>query len=1003
MTRSGSTLQYNICRSLVEKLDIGKGEGFFEGNQLLDFQDQFLEWGKDDLFHVIKIHEFYPKAVEMSLKGCVKFCYIYRDIRDVAASLKKKEQIDGHDLITSLDSAIEAYHKIKDIPNLLIQRYENVVTYLAKAIREVDLFLGLKASEYTKEWVQKECSVENAKQVILSLAVSSLTPQFNASNQLLYDSKTLLHHNHISNSSGAIGVWRVYLEQQEINWITERYKSWLVELKYLSDSNFCNLNLNHHKQGGSGMRVEACCQRILSYVLPLVDEKREGLCIDVGVGTFAFYCEMFSMLGFKTIAVEPLPVEGVRVLCQYDGITLIEACLSDVNGTKTLHLGNEAAGLDSNYASVEPDWFGVSTETLEVQSLTLSKLLLNINAQKVTCLKLDIEGAESTVITKLGELPKAWLPNIVMFEYGGGDSREKGQYGWSPKYLSATMECIRALKECGYNCSMMIDNALDTEARIFELQSSNLEPDSIFYPNGGYGNIIAFRDFNISQDEVVKVCAPYYEKSPPSDGLEEHENVISISSPEELELSKFQLHKTREELEQRKDLLHQTQEELQQYQSQLHQTQAVLEQFQDQMQQAETLLQEYQGQLHQTQAELEQSQLQLHQTQAELEQSESQLHQTQAELEQSESQLHQTQAELEQSQSQLHQTQAVLEQSQSQLHQTQAVLEQSQEELAHKNCLLHHSELELERFRFQLHQTQAELAQSNSKVEHIQLKSQQLETQIGQVQTQLEHSQSKLRSSRMELKRAHSHFHQVQAELEYSQTQQHHTEAVLQQSQSKTHQLDRELKRSHSQIHQVQEESQHYQSQIRQVQEESQHYQSQIRQVQEESQQYQSQLHQVQEESQQYQSQLHQVQEESQHYQSQLHQVQEESQHYQSQLHQVQAELQRSHFQQYAVSDTDVQPSQMPYTVLVWDAWYAYQNGDATKMQNCLQESLKCTPFSKTETLINWLESFAKFYSEKDHQLDTYALTNSEEWKQLMRWTVAVKPISKTKAYSQSL
>ncbi|MCC3411329.1 FkbM family methyltransferase [Microcoleus sp. PH2017_02_FOX_O_A] len=1002
MTRSGSTLQYNICRSLVEKLDIGKGEGFFEGNQLLDFQDQFLEWGKDDLFHVIKIHEFYPKAVEMSLKGCVKFCYIYRDIRDVAASLKKKEQIDGHDLITSLDSAIEAYHKIKDIPNLLIQRYENVVTYLAKAIREVDLFLGLKASEYTKEWVQKECSVENAKQVILSLAVSSLTPQFNASNQLLYDSKTLLHHNHISNSSGAIGVWRVYLEQQEINWITERYKSWLVELKYLSDSNFCNLNLNHHKQGGSGMRVEACCQRILSYVLPLVDEKREGLCIDVGVGTFAFYCEMFSMLGFKTIAVEPLPVEGVRVLCQYDGITLIEACLSDVNGTKTLHLGNEAAGLDSNYASVEPDWFGVSTETLEVQSLTLSKLLLNINAQKVTCLKLDIEGAESTVITKLGELPKAWLPNIVMFEYGGGDSREKGQYGWSPKYLSATMECIRALKECGYNCSMMIDNALDTEARIFELQSSNLEPDSIFYPNGGYGNIIAFRDFNISQDEVVKVCAPYYEKSPPSDGLEEHENVISISSPEELELSKFQLHKTREELEQRKDLLHQTQEELQQYQSQLHQTQAVLEQFQDQMQQAETLLQEYQGQLHQTQAELEQSQLQLHQTQAELEQSESQLHQTQAELEQSESQL--------QSQSQLHQTQAVLEQSQSQLHQTQAVLEQSQsqlhqnrEELAHKNCLLHHSELELERFRFQLHQTQAELAQSNSKVEHIQLKSQQLETQIGQVQTQLEHSQSKLRSSRMELKRAHSHFHQVQAELEYSQTQQHHTEAVLQQSQSKTHQLDRELKRSHSQIHQVQEESQHYQSQIRQVQEESQHYQSQIRQVQEESQQYQSQLHQVQEESQQYQSQLHQVQEESQHYQSQLHQVQEESQHYQSQLHQVQAELQRSHFQQYAVSDTDVQPSQMPYTVLVWDAWYAYQNGDATKMQNCLQESLKCTPFSKTETLINWLESFAKFYSEKDHQLDTYALTNSEEWKQLMRWTVAVKPISKTKAYSQSL
>src|SRR6476469_1163032 len=726
------------------------------------------------------------------------------------------------------------------------------------------------------------------------------------------------------------------------------------------------------------MRVEACCQRILSYVLPLVDEKREGICIDVGVGTFAFYCEMFSMLGFKTIAVEPLPVEGVRVLCQYDSITLIEACLSDVNGTQTIHLGNVAAGLDSNYASIEPDWFGVATETREVQSLTLSKLLLNINAQKITCLKLDIEGAESTVLTQLGELPKAWLPSVVMFEYGGGGSREKGQYGWSPKYVSATMECIRALKECGYNCSIMIDNALDTEARVFELQSSTLEPDSIFYPNGGYGNIIAFSDFNIAQDEVAKVCAPYYQTSPPSDGSGNNENVITISGTEELELSKFQLHQTREELEQCKALLKRNQGEAQQYQNQLHQTQEVLEQFQDQMQQAETLLQEYQGQLQATQAELEQSQSQLQATQAELEQSQSQLQATQTELEQSQSQLHSTQAVLEQSQSQLHSTQAVLEQSQSQLHSTQAVLEQSQSqlhqnraELAHKNSQLHQSEWELERTRFQLHQTQAELAQSqaelaqcNSQVEHIQLEAERLGSQIGQVQGELEQSQSKLRSSSMELKRSHSQLVQVIGELEQSQAQQRQTEAILQQSQSHNHQLQNELKRFYSQLVQVQEESQHYQSQLVQVQEESQHYQSQ----------------------------LVQVQEESQHYQSQLVQAQEESQHYQSQLVQAQEELDRSHFQQYALSDTGVE-SQMPYTLLVWDAWYAYQNGDVTKMQKCLHNSLKCTPFSRTETIINWLESFSKLASENEHQLDTYALTNSEEWKHLMRQAIAVKPV----------
>ena len=138
-------------------------------------------------------------------------------------------------------------------------------------------------------------------------------------------------------------------------------------------------------------------------------------------------------------------------------------------------------------------------------------------------------------------------------------------------------------------------------------------------------------------------------------------------------------------------------------------------------------------------------------------------------------------------------------------------------------------------------------------------------------------------------------------------------------------------------------------------------------------------------------------------YYSQLAQVQEESQHYQSQLVQVQEEFNLSNVQKYAISNTGIQPSQMPYSLLVWDAWYAYQKGDVTKMQKCLQESLKCTHFSKTETMMNWLESFAKFSSQKDHQLDAYALTNSEEWKQLMRWTVEIKPIRKTQALSRSL
>jgi FkbM family methyltransferase len=708
------------------------------------------------------------------------------------------------------------------------------------------------------------------------------------------------------------------------------------------------------------MRVEACCQRILSYVLPLVDEKREGICIDVGVGTFAFYCEMFSMLGFKTIAVEPLPVEGVRVLCQYDGITLIEACLSDVNGTKTIHLGNVAVGLDSNYASLQPDWFGVSTETREVQSLTLSKLLLNLNAQKVTCLKLDIEGAESTVITKLRELPKAWLPSIIMFEYGGGDSREKGQYGWSQKYLSATIECIRGLKECGYNFSIMIDNALDTEARIFDLQSSNLEPDSIFYPNSVYGNIIAFRGFNITKDEVAKICQPYYQKSHPSDGSGDNENVITLLVTEELELSKFQLYQSREELEQYKVMLQQTQGEVKQYQgevkqyqSQQQQTQQILEDFTAQLQQAETLLQKYKNQLDITQTELEQSQAQLQQTQTELEQSQAQLQQTQTELEQSQMQLQETQSVLEQSQMQLQETESVLEQSQAQLQETESVLEQSQA---------------------QLQETQTELEQSQMQLQATESVLEQSQAQLQEIQTELEQSQAQLQETQTELEQSQAQLQETQTELEQSQMQLQETESVLEQSQA-------QLQETQTELEQLQVQNQKQCNELSQTK---------------------SQLHYTQWELEKSQFQIQQLKQDSRQAKDELVSKEQRMEELTKELEERQVDIERSRFIVSLLSK-GISNNARQHQILVRDAWLAYDKGDLTAMKRYLQQSLEFTDVSKTEAMVYWVESFAKLAAENGLSLDFQQLTNLPEWQQLMRWTVSAKSIGTSKPISNSL
>jgi len=373
--------------------------------------------------------------------------------------------------------------------------------------------------------------------------------------------------------------------------------------------------------------------------------------------------------------------------------------------------------------------------------------------------------------------------------------------------------------------------------------------------------------------------------------------------------------------------LSKAQEELEVIKCQLHQTQSELEQSQAQLQQTQGELDQSHTQLHQTQSELEQSQAQLHQTQSELEQSQAQLHQTQSELEQSQAQLHQTHSELEQSQAQLHQTHSELEQSQAQLHQTHSELEQSQA---------------------QLQQTQGELEQSQAQLQQTQGELEQSQAQLQQTQDELDESQTQLQQTQSELEQSQAQLHQTQSELDESQTQLHQTQSELDESQTQLHQTQSELDESQTQLHQTQSELDESQTQ------------------------------------------LHQTQSELDESQTQLHQTQSELDESQTQLHQTQDELERLRFQQAIVRNLDVQ-DKTQYTMLLWDGWYAYHKSDLKEMAQFLKESLKYTPFSPTETVLNWLENFARFSSEKGVHLDTYSLVNSAEWKELIRRSINSK------------
>ncbi len=257
------------------------------------------------------------------------------------------------------------------------------------------------------------------------------------------------------------------------------------------------------------MRVEACCEALLRKFLPILDPQQEGICLDVGVGTFAFYCELFAQLGFTTIAVEPLPTNRLRAVCDQNSIQLIEQCLSSETGQQKLHIGRFAGLKNTNFSSLDPDWFGASRNTIEVNTTNLIDLLSAVGQRPITCFKLDIEGWEPFVIKQLEQINKTQLPRLVMFEYGGGGHRYRYQKGWSQKFSNGTLRCLKTLQNLGYGHSVMVDYADDSRVKLFNLQCIDLSSDTPFYRNSVYGNILTFLEYRLNKVDVDSICAPY--------------------------------------------------------------------------------------------------------------------------------------------------------------------------------------------------------------------------------------------------------------------------------------------------------------------------------------------------------------------------------------------------------------------------------------------------------------------------------------------------------------
>lgn len=252
MPRSGSTLQYNLVRGIVEELGVGKGEGFYNPQEVSDMYPTLRLWASENDFHVIKTQTLFPEATNLLHDSNAKICYTYRDLRDVAASLERRFKTEGKDLYKILDDIIEEYHNIQKLPGLISIQYEEMIRDLEKATVFFAEALSLRPEPKNIRRVVDEFSLESARMKIKKFetrfkiedllrktfnncGLTSLlrtiskkiginyTPPF-------FDPQTLMHAGHIAPANSQR---EDFLSEEQINYITERYRTWLTKYGYV--------------------------------------------------------------------------------------------------------------------------------------------------------------------------------------------------------------------------------------------------------------------------------------------------------------------------------------------------------------------------------------------------------------------------------------------------------------------------------------------------------------------------------------------------------------------------------------------------------------------------------------------------------------------------------------------------------------------------------------------------------------------------------------------------
>ncbi|SRX75395.1 sulfotransferase domain-containing protein [Aequorivita antarctica] len=228
--RSGSTLQFNITRELVEKSNSGYAVDY-------DYTDNFskvYERYNDEKLKVFKTHSLSPLMIELINNKKAVAIYCYRDVRDVIVSIAKKEDNVVSNLVLNnkfILGYVDYYNLIKNLPYKLMSKYEDFYNNIPRECRRIASILNIKANVEVINQIEKEYSRDK----LISNIDKDKMDQFVGKNGKTYtlDKKTLIHFNHFGNYYP--GSYVMEMSQSEIDKIEKGVGTWLLINGYKVD------------------------------------------------------------------------------------------------------------------------------------------------------------------------------------------------------------------------------------------------------------------------------------------------------------------------------------------------------------------------------------------------------------------------------------------------------------------------------------------------------------------------------------------------------------------------------------------------------------------------------------------------------------------------------------------------------------------------------------------------------------------------------------------------